>query len=176
MARGPIDLKLGYDGRTIDLGRVEGGRQPLIVNEGGSQGAVEAVTFSYQPALLALDAALARARSLRAWLEQAGFGLLPGADRLGDLPAFTTRPADGSDGVHAADWADAERMLADEARGVTAMELYTVRSPSHMAYVRLENVRRHEREVCAHSEWSGPAGQEWRLLVTIAASLAPVQE
>lgn len=176
MARGPIDLKLNYDGHDIDLGRVEGGRQPLMVASGGSEGRVESVTFSYQPAMLALDAALARAQALKMWLESAGFGLLPGADRLGDPPAFTTVPSDGSDGVHAADWADAARMLADDARGITAMELYTLRSQSHMASVRLENVRRHEREVCAHSAWTGTAGQEWRLLVTIAPSLAPVQE
>ena len=25
VARGPVDLRLGYDGRSIDLGRVEGG-------------------------------------------------------------------------------------------------------------------------------------------------------
>jgi hypothetical protein len=176
VARGPIDLKLDYDGHDIDLGRVEGGRQPLIVATGGGEGRVESVTFSYQPAPFALDAALARAQSLKTWLEAAGFGLLPGADRLGDPPAFSTRPSDGNDGVHAADWADAARMLADEAQGIAAMELYTVRSRSHMASVRLENVRRHEREVCAHSEWSGAPGQEWRLLVTISPSLAPVPE
>jgi hypothetical protein len=176
MARGPIDLKLNYDGHDIDLGRVEGGRLALMVATGGIEGRLESVTFSYQPTPVALDAALARAQSLKSWLEGAGFGLLPGANRMGDPPAFSTRPSDGSDGVHAADWADAARMLADEAQNITAMELYTLRSRIHMASVRLENVRRHEREVCAHFDWSGAAGQEWRLLVTISPSLAPVQE
>ena len=44
-----------------------------------------------------------------------------------------------------------------------------------MVGLRLENVRRHEREVCAHSDWQGEAGREWRLLVTVSPSLDPRQ-
>jgi len=176
VARGPIDLRLGYDGPVIDLGRVDGGRQPLMISTDGEGERVGGVSFSYAPGLLSLDEALSRAQALKQRLEQAGFGVLPGADRLGDLPNFTTRPADGGDGVHAADWADAARMLADDAQGISAMELFTIRSQSHMAFVRLENERRHEREMCPHSEWRSEGGREWRLLVQINPSLAPARE
>ena len=176
IARGPIDLRLGYDGPVIDLGRVEGGRNRLTIAGDGEGERVGSVTFAYGPGLLPLDEALSRAQALKQRLEQAGFGVLPGAARLGDLPDFTTRPTDGGDGVHAADWADAARMLADEAQAISAMELFTIRSQSHMASVRLENARRHERETCPHSEWSSEGGREWRLLVSINPSLAPVPE
>ena len=39
-------------------------------------------------------------------------------------------------------------MLADDGQAITAMQVYTLRAPAHMASLRLENVRRHEREVC----------------------------
>ena len=178
MARGPVDLRLIYDGHDLDFGRVAGGRERLTV--GGDVGhdleSVGSVSFSDGPGLLPLDEALARAQTLKRQLEGAGFGLLPGAERLGDLPAFTARPSSGEENVHAADWADAARMLADDARGITEMNLYTLRTQSHMVTVALQNAQRHEREICAHSEWSSDGGRDWRLRVTIAPSLAPVAE
>ena len=53
------------------------------------------------------------------------------------------------------------------------MELYMLRTATHFASVRIENLRRHEREVCALAEWQGEPGREWRLLVMISPSLAP---
>lgn len=175
-ARGPVDLRLNAGGQSIDLGRIDARQQPLLIVENGGDGLVSGLIFDYEPGLLSLDEALTRAQGFRQWLEQAGFALLPGADRLGDRPAFTVMPEDGSEGARAADWADAARMLGDEARAVTAMELYALRTQTHFAGVRLENVRRHERLVCPHAEWAGEAGREWRLMVTINGSLAPVAE
>jgi hypothetical protein len=176
VARGPIDLRLVYDLHGIDLGRVEVGQRPLTVIGGGDGERVSGVTFNYGPGMLPLDEALVRARALKRQLEGAGFGLLPGAEQAGDPPPFTAMPSNGNEGVHAADWADAAHMLGDEAREITAMDLYTLRTQGHVASVRLENERRHERDVCPHSEWSGEGGREWRLLVTISPSLAPTQE
>jgi hypothetical protein len=95
---------------------------------------------------------------------------------LGDRPAFATMRTSEDEGVRAADWADAARLLADEARGFTAMDLFTLRTQSHVASVRLENGRRMEREICPHSEWSSDGGREWRLLVRISQSMAPTPE
>lgn len=178
LARGPIDLQLDYNGHRIDVGRVEGGRQRLSVagDDGGAAQRVGSLAFSQGPGSMPLQEALSQAQALKRQLEAAGFGLLPGAERMGDPAPFTTRPADGGEGVHAADWADAARMLADEAGGITDMSLYTLRTNSHLVSVSLENVRRHEREICAHSDWSGRDGREWRLQVMISPSLAPVPE
>ena len=38
------------------------------------------------------------------------------------------------------------------------------------AHVSLDQVRRHEREVCPHSDWHGEPGREWSLLVTLSPS------
>ncbi len=175
-ARGPVDLRLGYGGQSIDLGRITASPQPLLVVDSGGSGVVGGIVFDYQPGLLSLDEALNRAQAFKAWLEQAGFAVLPGGERLGDQPAFTVMPEDGSEGARATDWAEAARMLSDETQAVSAMALYDLRTQRHMASVRLENVRRHERLVCPHASWAGEAGREWRLLVTINSSLAPVRE
>lgn len=175
-ARGPVDLRLGYGGHSIDLGRIDARQQPLLVVDSGGDGRVSGVAFDYAPGLLPLDEALTRAQAFRQWLEQAGFAQQPGGERLGDQPAFTVVPEDGSEGARATDWADAARMLGDEAQAVSAMELYGLRTQSHYAGVRLENVRRHERLVCPHAEWAGEAGREWRLMVTINASRSPTPQ
>jgi len=175
VARGPVDLRLGYDGRSIDLGRVEGGRMPLIVTDNAGDGMTAGINFSYQPDLLSLDEALARARSLTQWLDEAGFDPVAESSLFGDFAPFTTLPGDGSDGTSAASWEEAARMLADDGQAITAMQVYTLRAPAHMASLRLENVRRHEREVCPHSDWHGEPGREWRLLVTLSPSRDPRQ-
>jgi len=175
LARGPIDLRLTYGERTIDLGRIEGGRQRLSLSADG-HGYVGNLAFHDGPGPLTLDETIARAQSLRQWLEQAGFGLLPGAETLGDQPPFAAHPSTGEDWVYAADWADAARMLRDEAQGISEMELYTLRTQSNMASVTLENGRRHEHAICPHSEWSSEGGREWRVRVTISPSLAPVPQ
>jgi hypothetical protein len=171
VARGPVDLRLGYDGRSIDLGRVEGGRMPLIVTDNAGDRMTAGINFSYQPDLLSLDEALARARSLTQWLDEAGFDPIAESSIYGDIAPFTTMPGDGSEGTSAASWEEAARMLADDGQAIAAMRLYTLRAPAHMASLRLENVRRHEREVCPHSDWHGEADREWRLLVTLSPSL-----
>ena len=175
VARGPVDLVLGYDGNSLDIGRIDGGRMALVVTDRNGDGLTGGVNFSFPPGLLPLGEALARARSLTEWFDQAGFDPIAEASMYGDVAPFTTLPGDGSDGRRAASWEQAAQILADEAQGVTAMQLYTLRAPSHMVGLRLENVRRHEREVCAHSDWQGEAGREWRLLVTVSPSLDPRQ-
>jgi hypothetical protein len=174
MARGPVDLRLGYGGRTMEFGRIEGGRQPLLITDSSGAGVVDGVALTYEPDLLPLDVAIARAQALKPWLELVGF-TLPIAPDAGDIAAFTVIRADGSAGARAADWTRAARMLGDEARGITAMQLLTLRSSRHIASLRLENVRRHQRDVCAHSIWRGQQGQEWRLLFSISPSQEPAQ-
>lgn len=175
VARGPIDLRLGYDGNSVDIGRVDGGQMPLVVTDRSGDGLTGGVNFSFPPELLPLDEALARARALVDWFDRSGFDRIAESSMYGDIAPFTNMPGDGSEGRSASSWEEAARMLGDEAQAVTAMQLYTLRAPSHMVALRLENVRRYEREVCPHSDWQGEAGREWRLLVTLSPSLDPRQ-
>ena len=176
IARGPVDLTLAMGAMRFPVGRVLGGIQPLMVTEAGGDGVVGGMMFAFPNERLPLDDALARARALQQALVDAGFREVPESERMGSPGPFTTMPSDGSEGVSASDWADAERRLADEGQAVTAMELYEVRSGRHQASVRLENERRHEREVCPHSDWTGEPGRDWRLLVTISPFRSMVQE
>jgi hypothetical protein len=92
---------------------------------------------------------------------------------MGDLAAFTTIETNGDEAAHASDWADAAHMLADETRGIAAMQLYMLRTQTHVASVRMENAARRERDACPHSEWSSEGGRDWRLVVTITPSRPP---
>jgi hypothetical protein len=176
IARGPVDLTLALGETRFPVGRVLGGTQPLMITEAGGDGVVGGMAFAFPGDRLSLADALARAQALQQSLAQAGFRPVPESERMGSPGPFTTMPSDGSEGVSASDWADAERRLADEGQAITAMELYELRSGRHQASVRLENERRHERLVCPHSDWTGEAGREWRLLVTISPFRSMVEE
>ena len=175
VATAPIDLRLSHEGRGIDIGRIEGVAHPLIVqvdvSEDGRDNFIGGYSFAVAPQTL--EAALAQAQALKAWLEQAGFAVLPSADDDRRRP-FEVTGADLAEPMPT-DWASAARLLADEAEGVTEMRLFILRTPERGAEVRIENGRRSARERCPHAEWPD-GGRDWRLQVELSRTLAPVQE
>ena len=164
----PVDLRMRLGDRSFDAGRIGGVDDlTLSITYGPRSETVTGVFFNYQDGLLDLAQALERARAFRAWLEQGGFARSTSQEGNA-MPDFRVVTFDGSDGASASDWDSAARLLADEGQAITMMHLYTLGAGDHLASAQLFNVRRNERETCAHAEWSGTPGREWRLYLSLA--------
>jgi len=167
-AFGPLDLRLGIGDATLDVGRIDAaGAFPLVVRDDEGRGLVRDVSFPYQDGPLTLDEAFARARSLQAWLEQAGFSAAPDPAAPGTIPPFMVGPYSGDGTPHAEDWDSAARMLGDEGQGIVDMQLYTLAAGDRHVNVTIYNSRRQAQQDCPHAELPGPPGREWRLYVDV---------
>ena len=164
----PVDLRMRLGERLFDAGRI-GGMDDLTlsITYGPRSETVTGVFFNYQDGLLDLAQALERARAFRAWLEQGGFARSTSYEGNA-MPDFRVVTFDNSDGATASDWDSASRMLADEGQAIKMMHLYSMGGGDYSANAQLFNVRRNERETCAHSEWSGTPGREWRLYLSLS--------
>ena len=160
-AFGPVDLRLGFGDSTLDVGRIDAaGAFPLVVRDDNSRTAVTDVSFPYQDGPLTLEEALVRARSLRTWLEQAGFAAAPDSAGPETVPQFMIGPYSGEGTPHADDWDSAARMLGDESQGILDMQLYNLSAGERHVNVTIYNSRRQAQQTCPHAD-SSPA--RWKI-------------
>ncbi len=182
--RGPVDLRVRIGERDYDAGRVGGTGLPVVViGVSGESRRVESVMFDPQDRLLALGEALARAREVRSWLEQASAAAPSPARREAQLiPAFSVIGPDGRPGATASGWEAAAAMLAAEAAAIRSMHLYELLVADDTVFVMIENVRRLAAETCTRAGVDCSGGREWAVHVAIfrdsllGESLAPMSD
>lgn len=173
----PVRLTIRFREHRLDAGLVGGSELFDWSLRLSAETRIEGIEFAYQDRLLSLDEALDRARSLRAWLESAGFVEHPAPDAPDDRSYRSFQLMDGaSSGELAGDWEEARRRLADEEAGTSTLHAFTMRSGDYYGRVYVENLRRATTDGGGQAYVGTDGDHEWRVSVNLTRDPAQLLE